>query len=78
MTQTDQPANSHYANNQSEARLVQKLQTSDNERNNHSSLLPAQNSVRVLNTNSYHSNYHFKNKKMDIKTLNKKIFEKKR
>ena len=53
-TRTDQIAYSHQTNNQSEARHVQKLQTSDIERNNRSSLLPAQSSVRISNINSYH------------------------
>ena len=65
----DQTTKSHQVNKQSEARHVQKLQTSDNERNNRSSLLPAQCSVRLLNTNSCHPNYYYKNEEMDIKTV---------
>ena len=47
MTRTDQTAILHHANNQSEARLVQKLETSDNEQSNHSSILSTQSSVRI-------------------------------
>ena len=44
------------------------LQTSDNERNNCSSLLPAKCYVRILSTNSYHPIYHYENKRLGIKT----------
>ena len=69
MTRLDQTADSHQANNQSEARHVQKLQTCDNERNNSSSLLQAQTSIRNLHTNFFQPKYYYKNKGMDIKTV---------
>ena len=51
---------------QSETLHVLKLQTSDDEPNNHSSLLP----VRSSKQNSIHTNYQYKTlKQMDIKTV---------
>ena len=64
---TDQTSNSHYTNSQSETRHVQKLQTGDNKRNNCKSLLPVENSIR----NPNYKNYHYKNKKIAIKTVEK-------
>ena len=58
-TGTDQITNSHQKNSQSETRHVPKLQTSD------ILLLPVQNPIG----NSIHTNYPYKFKEMDIKTV---------
>ena len=68
-TRTDIIINYHKANSQSEARLVQKLQTSENKRNICSLLLPAQSSIGNLYTNSRYLNYDNKIKEMGIKTV---------
>ena len=68
-TRTNQ-MNSHKKNNQSNSRYVLKLQTSNNQQKNRSSLLPQQNSVY---THHYESK-QTQNDKMDLKTV--EAFEK--